>query len=36
VEAAHTQTNRRQQWRETIEDAVLYMKEGGIARDFTG
>lgn len=36
VEAAHTQTDRRQQWRKTIEDAVLYMADKGTARDFTG
>lgn len=27
VEAAHTQTHRRQQWRETIERAVRYMQD---------
>lgn len=37
VEAAHTQTNRRQQWRETIERAVRYMaNKEGEPTDFTG
>jgi hypothetical protein len=36
VEAAHTQTDRGQQWRETIERAVHYMANEGNPTDFTG
>ena len=37
VGAAHTQVNRRQQWRKTIEGAVQYMmQENATPTEFTG